>query len=285
MPYALREAFGAFRRTPALTGLSAVMIGLSLLVVGLFALSAYNVRKVLDRVESRVEVVAYLRDDSDPDAVRLARGEIASFPEVEEVLFVSRAQALEIARQELADFRGVFSDLSVNPLPASFEVRLRPGHRDPGSVRAVAERVEGYAFVEDVRFGRDWLDKIFLLRRIAAAAALVLGAAFAIVAVLIIVSAVRMAIFARRDEIAIMRLVGATRGFIRRPFLLEGLLTGVLGGLLAVPTVYAVYHVLSGAVVELEWLPRAWILAGIAAGGLVGTVGSAVAVRKHLRIP
>lgn len=283
LPYALREALAAFRRTPALTGLSAVMIGLSLFVVGLFGLTAHNIHRVLDRIESRVEVVAYLHDRADPDAVQLARGEIASYPEVQEVLYVSRAEALEIAKSELEEFQVVFSDVSVNPLPASLEVRLRPGHRTPAVVRAVADRIASFGFVEDVRFGREWLDKIFLLRRIAGAAAIVLGAAFAIVATLIIVSAVRMAIFARRHEIAIMRLVGATHGFVRRPFLLEGLMTGILGGLIAVPGVYGVFRLLSSSIVQLEWMPRTWLVGGIVAGGFVGTVGSAVAVRKHLK--
>lgn len=283
LPYSVRQATAAFRRAPALTGLSAVMIGLSLFVVGLFALTAHNIGRVLDRIESRVEVVAYLRDDAETDVVDVARSEIASYPEVREVVYISRAQALEIARRDLEEFRLVFSDLSVNPLPASFEIQLEPEHRRPASVGTVADRVASYAFVEEVRFGREWLDKVFLLRRIAGAAAVVLGAAFAVVAILIIVSAVRMAIFARRDEIAVMRLVGATRGFVRRPFLLEGLLTGLLGGLFALPGVYGVYRLLSGAVVQLEWIPDAWIVGGTVAGGLMGTLGSAVAVRKHLR--
>ncbi|MFW6201214.1 MAG: cell division protein FtsX [Gemmatimonadota bacterium] len=283
MPHALREALAAFRRTPALTGLSAIMIALSLFVVGLFGLTAHNIHQVLQQVESRVEVVAYLHDDAASPSIDELQAEVGGYEEVDAVRYVSREEALDIARRELEEFRIIFSDLSVNPLPASLEIRLRPGYRNPSAVRSVVERVDAYDFVEDVRFGSEWLDKVFLLRRIAGAASLVLGAAFAAVAVLIIVSAVRMAIFARRDEIAIMRLVGATRGFVRRPFLLEGLLTGLLGGLLALPALYAVFRLLSGAVVELEWLPEAWLIGGVIGGALVGTIGSGVAVRKHLR--
>ncbi|MFW6078310.1 MAG: cell division protein FtsX [Gemmatimonadota bacterium] len=283
MPHALREALAAFRRTPALTGLSAIMIALSLFVVGLFGLTAYNIQQVLQRVESRVEVVAYLHDDAASASIDEVRTEIGGYDGVDAVRYVSRDEALDMARRELEEFRIIFSDLSVNPLPASLEIRLRPGYRNPSAVRSIAERVAAYDFVEDVRFGSEWLDKVFLLRRIAGAASLVLGTAFAAVAVLIIVSAVRMAIFARRDEIAIMRLVGATRGFVRRPFLLEGLLTGLLGGLLALPALYAVFRLLSGAVVELEWMPDAWLIGGVLGGGLVGTIGSGIAVRKHLR--
>jgi cell division transport system permease protein len=283
MPYALRETVNAFRRSPVLTALSAALIGLSLFVVGLFGIAAHNVRLALDRVEAKVEIVAYLRDDAPPEAVRLAQNEIAAFPETAEVLYISREHALEVARRELGELRAVFADLESNPLPASLEIRLHPGQRGPQAVEAVAARIAGYPFVEEVGFGREWIDKIFLLRRIAGAAALVLGAVFATVAALIIGAAVRMSVFARRDEISIMRLVGATNSFVSRPFLLEGLFTGLLGALVALGLTRLVYDLLSRAVFQLEWLPDLWVLAGIGAGILMGGLASAVAVRRHLQ--
>jgi cell division transport system permease protein len=222
MSYAVREAMAAFRRAPVLTGLSATMIALSLFVVGLFGLAAHNVREVIQRVESRVEVVAYLRDDAEPTSVQLAREQIAEFREVGAVRYVSREEALRIAMRELEEFEAVFGSLDRNPLPASLEIALRPGQANADAVRDVARRVELYPFVEDVRYGSDWLDKVFVLRRVAGAATLTLGAGFALVAALIIGAAIRMAVFARRDEIIIMRQVGATDSFVRRPFVLEG---------------------------------------------------------------
>lgn len=283
MPYAIREAIAAFRRAPALTGLSAAMIALSLVVVGIFVTTAYNIRLALNRVEARVEVVAYLKDDATQQAVQRAQQEISAYPEVLRVYYVSRDEALEIARRDLVEFRSVFSDLDSNPLPASLEVRLKPGMRDPETVRAVAQRIRAYPFVEEVRFGSEWLDKIFLLRRVAGAATLVLGGAFALVAALIIGVAIRLAIFARRDEIAIMRLVGATADFVRRPFLLEGLITGLLGAGLALGVTYALFRILSDAVVQLDWIPLPWIVVGVALGAGLGVLSSALAVRRHLR--
>ncbi len=283
MPYAIREALAAFRRAPALTGLSAAMIGLSLFIVGLFGIVAFNIRLAIERVESRVEVVAYLRDDAQPNAVELAQKDITAFPEVQRVYYISREEALEAARRELVEFRSVFDDLDVNPLPASFEIRLKPGQRGPEGVKAVAQRVASYPFVEDVRFGSEWLDKVFLLRKVAGAATLLLGGAFAIVAALIIGTAVRLAVFARRDEIAIMRLVGATESFVRRPFVLEGLLTGLLGSALALLATYGLFRLLSGAVFQLEWMPVPWLVVGTLVGASFGVIASMLAVRRHLR--
>lgn len=283
MGYVMREALRAFTRAPLLAGLSAGMIALSLFLVGLFGLAAYNIRRVLERVESRVEVIAYLRDDAIPEMVTEAQRQIEEFPEVREVRYISREAALLKARRELPEFATLFGDLSQNPLPASIEVMLRPNQRGPEVVENVAARIRLYPFVEDVRYGSEWLDKVFLLRRVAATATLVLGAAFAIVASLIIGAAIRMAIYARRDEIAIMRLVGATEAFVRRPFLLEGLFTGFAGGIVAVIATYTAFTVISRSVFQLEWMPDTWTVGGMAAGALVGVAASAIAVRRHLR--
>jgi len=283
MPYALREAFAAFRRAPVLVALSAAMIGLSLFVLGLFGISAHNIRRVLEEVEQRVEIVAYLRDDAPSATVQVALSDIRAFPEVLEALYVSREQALENARRELPEFRTLFADLDVNPLPGSFEIRLLPGQAGTEAVAEVAERVASYPFVEEVGFGREWVEKVYLLRRVAGAAALIVGGAFALVAALIIGAAIRMAIFARRDEIAIMRLVGATNGFIQKPFLIEGLMTGLLGAGIALSLTFTVYKIIYGTVFKLDWMPDAWVLGGLGLGGLLGLVASALAVRWHLR--
>ncbi|MBW3628672.1 MAG: ABC transporter permease [Gemmatimonadetes bacterium] len=283
MPYSLREAFSAFRRTPLLALLSVVAISLSLFVVGLFALTAFNIRRQIERIEERVEVIAYLRDDATIEQVQLAGLELQGMPEVLRIDYVSREDALASAVQELKEFREVFSDLEVNPLPASLQIRLRSGRRAPADLERVAARLTAYEFVEDVSFGRDWVGKIVSLRQIAGGATAIIGGAFAAVAGIIIATAVRISVFARREEIQIMRLVGATDGFIQRPFLFEGLLAGSVGGLLAAGLTFAAFRVVSLTLFELEWLPPTWALIGVAAGALYGLLSSAVAIRMHLR--
>lgn len=285
MRYALREALAGFARTPILTLLSVMMIGLSLLVLGLFGVGTYNIRGVLDEIESRVEVVAYLRDEAGPEVAQLMVSDIEAFPEVESVIYISRNEALERAREEIPELRGLLSGEEANPLPASIEVRLLPGHRTPEIVGEVSERISGYPLVEETDYGKEWVERIHLLRRIAAAAALTVGGAFALVATLIIGAAIRMTIFARREEIEIMRLVGATNNFIRLPFLLEGFLTGLLGSGLALGATYLIYRILGERVFPLAWLPDEWVIYGVTAGALLGLTASGLAVRHHLRQP
>lgn len=278
----LREALVAFRRAPLLGGLSVVAIGLSLFILGLFGLTTYNIDVALSGVEERVEVVGYLTEDAREEQITLARSEIERWPEVREVRYVSKSEALLDASRELPEFSDVFSDLEVNPLPASLELSLRSGFRDPEHVGAVADRVATYRFIEDVRFGRDWVERVHGLRRIAAAAAFLLGGAFAGVAIMLIGTAVRMAILARSEEIAIMRLVGATEGYIIRPFLVEGAITGVLGGLLALALTRAAHAMVSAGFLRMEWVPDLWVVGGVAAAGLLGMGAAAYAVHREL---
>lgn len=282
-PRSLREAIAALRRAPGLAFLSVLSMGLSLFVLGLFALVTHNVGATLSEVEERVEIVAYLRDDLSAAQLEILQNDVRSFPEVLEVRHVSKSEAMRTAIEQLEEFRDVFADLTVNPLPASIEIELRSEHRTPESVGRVAELLVVYPFVEEVRYGREWVEKIYGLRRITGAVAAILGVAFAVVAILIIGTTTRMALLARRDEISIMRLVGATDGFIRRPFLLEGVLTGLAGGFLSLALTYAAYYAVDGSLLDLQWIPTSWALGGVAAGAILGMLASAVALRRYLR--
>ncbi len=283
MSYAVREAAAAFRRAPVLTGLAAAMVGLALFVVGLFGLVAHNLEVALEEVESRVEVVAYLLDDALNREIEVAVSELQAMPQVEAVIYVSKDSALVRARRDLDQFEEVFTGLAVNPLPASLEVRLREGARTREAVDRVVEVASAYPFVEDVAYGQEWVDRLFSLRRVAAISSGALGAAFGLVAALIIGTALRIAIFARRDEIYVMRLVGARDGFIRRPFLLEGAVTGLLGGVVAVLLTWIAWRTVDAALFEIEWIPAPWLLAGLAGGAVFGALASSFAVRRHLR--
>ncbi len=283
MSYAAKEALIAFRRAPLLVGLSTAMVALALFVVGLFTLAAFNLREALTDLEERVEIVAYLQEGTGPDQILTARQELLALPEVLAVRAISKEQALAKARTDLPEFREVLSDLEWNPLPASLEIQLQPGSRDSESVEAVAALVAGYEFVEDVRFGREWVHKLFTLRRMGAVTSFGLGTAFAVVAALIIGTAIRIAVYARREEIYVMKLVGARDSFIRQPFLLEGGLVGFVGGLLAMFMVFITCQVTRHFLFEIEWMPRSWVALGIGAGLLFGLLASALSIGRHLR--
>lgn len=283
----LREALLSFRRAPLLGALSVTTIGFALFVVGLFGLVALNLRQALRSVEQRVEVVAYLLRGAPAETVTLASQDIASFPEVLSIKFVSEEQALARARDELVEFKDLYRDMQTNPLPASLEIQLKEGNRDAASVAAVAERLKGYQFIEDVRHGREWIEKLDRLRNVGALVGFSIGLAFAVVAVVIIGVTIRLEVLQRAREIYIMRLVGATNWFIRGPFLLEGAFKGVLGGLLALLMSFAAYRLFrsqnSLALSDLVFFEPAQLFLGIMFGVAIGLGGSLVSVGRHLR--
>jgi len=279
----IREALLTFRRAPLLSTLSVTTIAFSLFVVGLFGLVAVNLQDALRGVAERVEIVAYLLPGTPIETITLAEKDIETFPEVQSATYVSEDSALGRARGELVEFRDVLQELERNPLPASIEVKLTPRFRDAEHVNEVAERLRGFGFVDDVRFGRDWVEKLYRLRQIAGAVGLVVGAAFAVVAIIIIGTTIRMAVLQRSREIAIMRLVGATDGFIRRPFLLQGAIKGMLGGVAAIGLSYGAYVLINRWLLQVAFFSREQALAIVGFGMLIGLFGSAASVGRHLR--
>ena len=275
-----REALTASRRAPLLSALGIVTIAFSLFAFGLFGLVAINIRRALDQVEERVEVRAFVSDSTDIESVAAAMKDIGGFPEVFRVDYVSKEQALERARKEMGEFADVFE---AGVLPASIEVHLRPGMRSPAIVKSVADRMRTYAFIDDVRYGEEWVEKLYRLRNIATVAGIALGVAFAAVAVIIIGATIRMTVLARAKEISIMRLVGATDMFIRLPFLIDGLFKGVLGGLLALVFVWVANRVINEYFIQTIFFDREMIFVGIVAGAMMGVLGSLVSVGRHLR--
>jgi len=282
-----REALLSFRRAPLLSVLSVTTIAFSLFTVGLFGLVAINLREAHRGLEERVEIVAYVFRGTPAESIALATQDISAFPEVSDVSYVSEEEALRRARAELVEFRDAYRDLQVNPLPASIEVRMKDGYRDAATVGRVAERLRGFGFIDDVRYGREWVQKLDHLRNLTGLVGLVIGLAFAAVAVVIIGVTIRLTILQRAREISIMRLVGATNWFIRGPFLLEGALKGLLGGLLSLVLCYAGYLLFrdnSGGTLSglIFFQPRHMVLI-IAFGVLLGLGGSMVSVGRHLQ--
>jgi cell division transport system permease protein len=277
---AVREALATFRRAPLLSTLGVVTIAFSLFAFGLFGLVAINIRDALRAVEDRVEIRAFLVDGTPVEAATTAMGDISAFPEVAKVQYVSQEQALARARRELGEFSDVFE---AGVLPASIDVRLKPGHRDPQTVAAVAKRVQAYDFVDDVRYGQDWVMKLYQIRNVATLIGVGLGLAFALVAVIIIGSTIRIMVLARAKEIAVMRLVGATNGFIRLPFLLEGAIQGVLGGLFALLLTWITNEAISRNFMRTVFFDPRLATLGVVGGAVIGFLGSTFAVGRHLR--
>ncbi|MGH7572297.1 MAG: cell division protein FtsX, partial [Gemmatimonadota bacterium] len=202
--------------------------------------------------------------------------------EVDSIAFVSKEDALARVRADFSEYEELYEDLDTNPLPASIEIALKPGYRRTEQVQDVAARISRFGFVEEVRFGEEWVRKLNFLQDMSLFLGLVVGGIFGFVAFVAIGATINLVVLAREDEFAIMRMVGATPGFIARPFVLEGFVKGVIGALAALALLLATFGVLERRVLALEFYSPAEIAAGIVLGGVLGSLASILSLRRHV---
>jgi cell division transport system permease protein len=288
IPFLIREAFLNIRRQGLMTIASISTVAIALCIVGGFGLLAWQLRYVTRQLPRQFEVHAFTRTDLKPEEVERLREQVARLPDVRSVTLLSREDVWQQYRQS---YKGLPSDLEgmENPMPAKLEIQAVT----PDKTLAVAGRVRGLAGIDAVKDGATVLRRLIVIRDWVQLGCLILGALLALGAAAIISNAIRITLFARRREIRVMQLVGATNGFIRLPFLLEGMLDGLVGGGLACGLLYLGYTYLSNHVLvniplanEARFtLDLRVYLAAVTVGGVaVGFFGSMISVRRFLRI-
>lgn len=290
MLFFVREAAMSFRRGGIMSMTSTSTIAISLTIFGAFLLLNMNLGEFASNLRAQVEITAYLEQGYSETTLKEMMDQIGKMPGVMSLTYISKDEALKRLQSDFAGEEFLFATLSENPLPASFEIRMNA----PSEVKALARRLkEDFVWIEDVSYGEDIVLKIEtaaeMLRMIGATMVILLGLA----SLFIIANTIKLTVYARRQEIEIMRLVGATNWFIRIPFLLEGLFQGLLGAAIAVTVLYSAYEVVMIKMNEIlpifPFVTDPVALVQMSAkllliGGLLGVTGSMFSVRKFLRI-
>lgn len=284
-----REAGTSFRRNGLMTAAAVTTVTVALLTVGLAVAGGLNLRHLAATLNAQVEIVAFVRDGVRAAELRLIEQAIRSTPDVTAVRFVSRAEALAGLQRRLGE-SPAFADLTAhNPLPDSFEIRVL----DAGQTAAVAAAIQGLPGIEEVSFGAQVVDRLIALTRAMRIMALLLTTALAGVAVIVVTNTLRLTVIARWREIEIMELVGATRWFIRWPFLFEGMLQGLIAAAGAGALLLGIYALVAARLhIGLPFLPVVpaaqvagpLLIAVAVCGIVVGAAGSFVAVRRFLTV-
>ena len=286
--YFVRTSFAGLRATPVTTAVAVITIAVSLVLVGAFALLLANMEELLGRFGDDLQVTVYLEDGLSAAQVDELTRIALTVEGVQGARVVSKAEALERFRSGVGQGSALLEGLGENPLPASLELTLTPAQRSAAGMARVVGSLKGLAGVSELASGQDWVEgylrAIALLRGIGWG----LGLILAFATLLIVANTIRLAVFARRDELEILGLVGASRAFVNGPFLLEGLLQGAVAGALALALLYALFRlVLPGFEFGLALLlggmaPRFFepheMAALVAGGAALGFVGSAAAL-------
>jgi len=285
--YAFDEAIRSLWRGRQSGVLSTLTIALALFVLGGFLLVTANLERLGAEWSNAAEMSVYLKDDVTQDQRRAIESLLAPNELVASHEYVSKADALGRFKQTFTDLSTAVDTLGDNPLPASYEVRLRTGPSAQMSVDELGSRLRQTPGVADVRYDRQWLNRVLSAITIIRGVGLVLGAFLTIAAALTVANVVRLALFARRDELDIMQLVGAPQAYIRGPFVMEGVLQGGIGAMLALAVLLVAFFALRARYLvplasainlsSIRFLPWELCLFVVIGGMAVGCLGGLVA--------
>jgi len=274
-------------------------VAITLFIVGFFSLIVYDIQGVINSVKSEVELEVYLEDDTSEELRDFIENEILSWKEVDSVNYVSKEQALESFKEQY-EGSDILKEIGGNPLPASFEITLKsPEKIDRVALRFYDKDGNYIDGVNDVIWGKDYVDKLFSITAIIGTVALLIIIVLLLAAIVLIFNTIRLSIYSRRKEIEVMKLVGATNWFVRIPFLFEGFFEGFTGGIVSAILLYFVgnFLLIKGEriiadtirIKELAMIGSGnvifFVYIGIViAGGLIGILSSAIALRRYVKI-
>lgn len=288
--YFIKEVYTSFKRNIWMTLASIFTVVLSLFILGFFSIVILNLNKMANTLESQVQISVYLKDDLSQEEIDETKETLSKIEGLQDIKFTTREEAMKNFKERLGDQQFLLDALDdTNPLPDSFSLTVT----SPQQVKTIADIAAALDSVESASYSQDIINHLFnlthLIRLIGIALIILLTGA----AIFIISNTIRLTVFARRKEIAIMKYVGATDWFIRWPFLLEGICLGFIGGGLATIFLYIVYNQVTQEIYEamaffplipqhpfIDYISLAILVAGI----IIGALGSTISLKRFLKV-
>ncbi|MBW1837742.1 MAG: ABC transporter permease [Deltaproteobacteria bacterium] len=275
-----------------LNSISIITIALSILIVSAFTLFFINASDIMNAWKQGIRIMAYLQPNTSEGNLPDLKKKILGLYGVQDVRFISKQEALEQLKKQMKRQSSLLENLKENPLPDAFEVRMIASSHQVEKIEFLATQIESLPFIEDVEYGQAWLGRfnnIFNLFRLTGYA---IGGLFFMAALFIVANTIRLVFYSRREEVEIMRLVGATDRFIKAPFYMEGLILGASGGILGLGALFVAFMVislnveqdLSLGLLNIRFFSP-WALWGILLGSMfVGWLGCYLSLKQFLKI-
>ena len=291
--YAVTAALVSLWRHRFMTGATVLTTALMLLMLNVFVVLVTHLNVALEALEHRVNVIAYIREDAPPGKVRELQSSLQNRSDVLEVVYVTKDEALARLREHFADRAELLAMVSDNPLPASLEIRARNPESLENIVSLLETKVGPESVLEEVALQEDIVERLLSLTTATRVAGVAMTVGLAVVSLFIVINTIRIAVYSRRQEIEVMKLVGATDWFVRWPFVFEGMLYGLLASLLTLLIVVPAYD----PVVENFWALLSFLpverdpqfvtklaLMTMVVGIALGAAGSYISVRRFLEV-
>ena len=279
-------------KTNRLTAFLAILtLSLTLVILEIFLLLYYNLESITDSIRSDVKLVAFLSDDLSQKEIDMIKDVLAREEGTAGIKYVSKEKALEEFKMDLKD-GSILKDIGENPLPASFELKIAPNVQSDNEVRLFIERIKGIKGIEEISFSMDWINNLNAFLNFLKLVGLFLGSLLGAGVITIISNTIKLTIYSRSEEIEIMRLMGATNGFIKIPSLLEGAFMGTLGAGISLSLLAGIYTLFrlntdyTGGFlwkgVDLVFLPPGTIIYLLLLGTMLGCLGSGISLKRFL---
>lgn len=290
MIFYFQKALRDIRNNRFLNLVTIVTIALSILIVSAFALFVENANKIMQSWEKGIRIMVYpVEDLSRSDRLELEQ-RILALEGVAGIRFISREEALSLLKNQMKGQPSLFEDLKENPLPDAFEIRVAALTNLTESIGRLASRINSFSHVNAVEYGQKWLGRFSRVLGLFRMTAYAMGALFFMAAVFIVANTIRLLLYSRREEIEIMRLVGASDHFIRIPFYIEGLIHGALGAMLGVATLFVAFASASSNVgqdftsgfIQIRFLSPWTVVSIVGCSTMVGWLGCYFSLKQFM---
>jgi len=273
---------------------SIFIICLSFLIIGIFLSLSNNFQHIAKKIQKNLAVVAFLEKDISDENINSIKIRLKNSPYIEDVFFITSEQAKENFREKFPELNDIVDNLDLNPFPPSFEAVVKKNILSYKETIDLVNEIENMSGVEDVQFNKDWLERIQAFSRLSKAVGFFLGGILVLASFFIISNVIKLNVLSRKTEIEILRLAGATNLFIRTPFLIEGIILGLLGSslsLLFLMVIIKTFPVYLGAslgtlteLISFRYLTFPQCLAVLISGCLIGLIGSYSSLARFLNI-
>jgi cell division transport system permease protein len=269
-------------------------ISLALLIASLFLLVYVNLEGMAEGWSDKVQITAYFDREPTPLAVAALKGRVKALPGTAKLAFVTKQEAEKRLRGRLKGQESLLEGVSSEVLPASLEISLDRGHRESAAVATYVAALKQIPGITEVQYGEEWVQRFNTFMNFFRLVGALLGSFLAIAVLFIVSNTIKLTIYARKDELELLGLVGATRFFIKAPFLIEGVLQGALGAVLSLIALTGCYYAflhnagnflsVNPSAAGLSFLPVTHLAAVLAGGVLLGFIGSATSLRRFINI-
>ncbi|MDL1891650.1 ABC transporter permease [Sphingobacteriales bacterium CHB3] len=286
LSYTVKESLSGFTRTKLSTAISIITIGISLVLLGVFAVISINTSRFIEMLRAKVELEAFLQEPISRDQINTLINRVKAVNGVDSLIYISKDEAAKIFKDEFGE--DIKKVLDFNPLPPSFKIYIKPEFRTTTAVDGIYRELVALRGIDQIIYRKELLELIDRRTNTINNVTLGLGLLISLSAILLVSNTIRLAIYAKRKLIRTMELVGATWTFIRLPFLIEGMVQGVVGGMIAAGVLYVVLEYAARLVASdfsaYIHMPSVFYAVVVATGLVLGLLGAIISIVRFMRV-